>query len=154
MFPVVLVDEPQGNYWKRWQDFIRDDLLHRGYISPSDLSLYHITDSVEDAVQEVTRFYRVYHSMRYVRNGLVLRLNCRITDATIERLNQEFADVISPGSRFEQISALPQEANEPALADLPRLRFRFNRHRMGRLRQLIDVINRDGLSDSSESLMR
>ena len=45
---------------------------------------------------------------------------------------------------FEQTTALPAEANEPHLADLPRLRFRFDRHKLGRLRQLIDAINREG----------
>jgi uncharacterized protein (TIGR00730 family) len=143
IFPVVLVDEPGGTYWARWQDFVKEDLLNRGYISPADLSLYHITDSVEDAIREVTRFYRVYHSMRYVRSGLVLRLQRRLSDATMDRLTAEFADLTAPGGRFEQTGALPQEANEPALAELPRLRFKFNRHRMGRLRQLINVVNAD-----------
>src|SRR3954451_24468964 len=26
-FPIVMVDEPGGDYWKRWQDFITDTLL-------------------------------------------------------------------------------------------------------------------------------
>jgi len=39
---------------------------------------------------------------------------------------------------------LPAEANDPHLASLPRLRFRFDRRSLGRLRMLIDTINRDG----------
>ena len=35
----------------------------------------------------------------------------------------------------------PEEANEPELANMPRLKFRFDRHAIGRLRQLIDVMN-------------
>src|SRR5438067_932309 len=72
MFPIVMVDEPGGDYWKRWQDYITDVLLARGYISPADLSLYRITDSVDEAVAEIANFYRVYHSMRYVNGELVL----------------------------------------------------------------------------------
>ncbi len=143
VFPVVLVDEPGGTYWTRWEQFVRDDLLARGYISPEDLSLYRVTDSVEVAVREVCDFYRVYHSMRYVRGHLVLRLRTTLSGATMARLAAEFAD-IAAGGRFEQTGMLPQEANEPALAELPRLRFRFKRQAMGRLRQLIDVVNEAG----------
>ena len=39
---------------------------------------------------------------------------------------------------------LPAEGNEASLAHLPRLRFRFDRRSMGRLRLLIDLINREG----------
>ncbi len=139
IFPVVLVDEPGGTYWKRWEAFIREDLLDRGYISPHDLSLYKVTDSLDEAIREVTTFYRVYHSMRYVRGDLVLRLQRRIADDVLARINAEFAD-ISDGP-YVQTEMLPSEANEPALAHFPRLKFRFNRHHHGRLRQLIDFLN-------------
>jgi len=140
LFPVVLVDEPGGTYWKRWEAFVREDLLDRGYISPQDLALYKVTDSVEEAVREVATFYKVYHSMRYVRGDLVLRLQKRISDSTVDRINIEFKD-ISGGGPFVQTDMLPQEANEPALAHFPRLKFRFDRHQHGRLRQLIDFLN-------------
>lgn len=142
IFPVVLVDEPGGTYWTRWQQFVEDDLLKRGYISPDDLSLFRVTDSVEAAVEEVVRFHRVYHSMRYVRGDLVLRLNRRLSDEVLDRVRSDFADIVVSGT-YEQCEMLPQEANEPELRDLPRLRFRFNRSNHGRLRQLIDFINRD-----------
>src|SRR5437588_107692 len=66
MFPIVMLNEPGGDYWRRWQDFVVDVLVKRGLISPSDLHLYKIADSVDEAVQEIAGFYRVYHSMRYV----------------------------------------------------------------------------------------
>ena len=67
LFPIVMVDEPGGDYWKRWQSYIEDVLLARRMISPADLTLYKVTDSVDEAVAEITGFYRVYHSMRYVK---------------------------------------------------------------------------------------
>jgi len=36
---------------------------------------------------------------------------------------------------------LADEAGEPELAELPRLKLHFNRRNLGRLRQLIDAIN-------------
>ncbi|QEL16080.1 LOG family protein [Limnoglobus roseus] len=143
IFPLVLVDEPGGDYWACWQRFIEDGLLKRGYISPQDQAFYKITDSVEEAVKEVTQFYRVYHSMRYVRGDLVLRLHSRLSEAVLEKVRTEFASLLTGGT-FEQTDALPAEANEPDLASYPRLRFRFDRHNHGRLRQLIDFVNREG----------
>jgi uncharacterized protein (TIGR00730 family) len=143
IFPVVMVDEPGGTYWKAWQRFIEEQLLERAYLSPADRFLYRVTDSVEEAVAEVTNFYRVYHSMRYVRGRLALRLRARLADALLDRIKTSFADILTGGT-FEQTAALPEEANEPALTDLPRLTFRFDRHAVGRLRQLIDLINAEG----------
>src|SRR5947208_1946786 len=139
IFPIVMVDEPGGTYWKLWQQFIETALLGRGYISPADRHLFRVTDSVEEAVREVTRFYRVYHSMRYVRGDLVLRLRTPLSDRVLGEIRWSFADLLTGGT-FEQTDALPEEANEPSLASLPRLKFRFDRHAIGRLRQLIDLI--------------
>lgn len=143
IFPIVMVDEPGGGYWKLWQRFIEDGLLARGYISSADTSLYRLTESVEDAIREVIGFYRVYHSMRYVRGKLVLRLREQIGARLLEQIRQQFGDILAGGT-FEQVEALPEEANEPTLMHLPRLAFRFDRHAVGRLRQLIDTINAEG----------
>ncbi|HKA07144.1 MAG TPA: LOG family protein [Gemmataceae bacterium] len=141
LFPVVLVDSPDGTYWQKWSEFIELELKGNGLISPPDTSLYRITHSVDEAVEEVLGFYRVYHSMRYVRKDLIVRLNRPISDATLARLNFDFRDVIWEG-RIERSDPDPQEANEPGLLDLPRLRFRFDRHGHSRFRQMIDVINK------------
>jgi uncharacterized protein (TIGR00730 family) len=141
LFPIVMIDEPGGDYWLRWQQFVKEVLLARGLISPADLALYKITDSAEAAAEEIMRFYRVYHSMRFVHGGdLVLRLQRPLSPETLEKLRTEFADIVVSGT-FQQVGALPEEANDPHLTDLPRLRFRFNRHSLGRLRQLVDAIN-------------
>ena len=75
MVPVVFLDEPGGDYWTGFQQFIRRQLLDRGMIDADDLGLYRITDRVDEAVEEILGFFRVYHSMRYVRGKLVLRLH-------------------------------------------------------------------------------
>ena len=140
VFPIVLVDEPGGTYWSRFQEFVRDDLLDRGYISASDLSLYWITDSAKAAADHVRDFYRNFHSMRYVRGELVLRLQRAPDEGELDRLSAEFGDIAgSAGLRTGP--ALNEEANEPLLMGLPRLIFAFNRHDHGRLRQLIDRLN-------------
>jgi uncharacterized protein (TIGR00730 family) len=144
LFPIVMIDEPGGDYWKRWHQYIRDVLLARHLISPADLALYKVTDSVEEAVREVVGFYRVYHSMRYVGSNLVLRLQRRLPDALVARFRSEFKDMVVGAGTFEQTEALPAEANDIKVASLPRLVFHFDRHSLGRLRMLVDVINREG----------
>jgi uncharacterized protein (TIGR00730 family) len=142
IFPVVLVDQPGGTYWSEWSSFIEGELKANGLISPADTSLYRITHSVDEAVEEVTGFYRVYQSMRYVRKDLIVRLNHPISDELLERLNEDFKDIIWEG-KIERAEADPLEANEPELLHLPRLRFRFDRHGHSRFRQMIDLLNRN-----------
>ncbi|MEE8348198.1 MAG: TIGR00730 family Rossman fold protein [Acidobacteriota bacterium] len=141
--PIVLLDAPGGSYWKEWYRFIESQLLEQGYISEEDCSLFLITDDVDEACDEIHQFYRVYHSSRYVERGerLVLRLKQSISGETIERLNSEFQDILVSGS-IEQREAFPEEENEPQIADLSRLTLLFNRRDFGRLRQLINEINR------------
>ena len=81
LMPLVFLDAPGGTYWKDWLAYIRKHLLAGKMISPEDLSLFRVTDSVEETVDEILRFYRVFHSMEYVNNRLVLRLRERIADA-------------------------------------------------------------------------
>lgn len=141
LFPIVMVDAPGGDYWLRWQAYITDVFVARQLISPEDVSLYKVTNSVDEAVEEIRRFYRVYHSMRYVRDDLVLRLLHPLTPEVLERVRQSYSDFVVTGT-FEQSDVLPEEGAE--FPELTRLRFHFNRRSMGRLRQLIDFINAEG----------
>jgi uncharacterized protein (TIGR00730 family) len=141
MMPVVLLDEPGGNYWADFDQFVRRQLLDRGMIGPEDLSLYRLTDRVEEAVGEILQFFRVYHSMRYIRTKLVFRLHKPPTEALLEEINDRFRDILIDGD-FSVGEPLSEERDESHLAAMPRLIFHFNRHDYGRLRQLIDRINK------------
>lgn len=140
MVPIVLVERPGGTYWLQWRAYVAAELLRTGMISEQDMDLFTITDDVAVAVRVVCDFYRVYHSMRYVGNDLVLRLERPLAPQTLTKINDEFGDILSEG-RFEQCAALPAEDGE--YADKPRLKFAFDRKSLGRLRRLIDVINAD-----------
>ncbi|QDV61642.1 LOG family protein [Crateriforma conspicua] len=140
MLPLVLLDHPKGDYWADLQKFFDRQLLRGGMISPEDVSLYKVTNSVQEAVDEVLGFYCVYHSMRYVKNELVFRLKEALTDEHLDQINTEFADILVKGT-FRQGEPLPEEVGEPDLAPLPRLIFHFNRRNLGRLRMLINAIN-------------
>lgn len=142
LLPIVCVDHPQGTYWKRWLDFVKEQLLGRGLISPQDLALFRVVDSVDDAVQEINQFYAVYHSMRYIRDQLVIRLNRMPTPELMERLNAEFGGIVESG-RIEIVPTHPWEADDHDVATHPRIGLHFNRRDTGRLRQMIDLLNRE-----------
>ena len=140
LFPIVMVDEKGGDYWEHWDRYIRKSLLARKLISDPDLALYKVTDSVDEAVEEILNFYSNYHSMRYIGRDLVLRFHHKLSDAALESIRTTFDDLVVSGT-FEQVDAQPEEANEEHIQSLPRLRFHFDRHALGRLRMLIDFIN-------------
>ncbi len=138
--PVVLLDPPGGTYWKRWKDFVGIELVDGGLISPDDLCLVKVTDSIVEAVTEICRFYRTYHSLRFVGSRLVLRLNSVVDDAELAALNAEFADIVVKGE-IERIEATDAERRDDDALERHRLAFRFDRHHWSRLRMLIDRLN-------------
>jgi hypothetical protein len=141
LLPLVCVDRAGDDYWRSWDAYVRTTLLSRGLIAPEDLALYRVTDRLDEAVDEILTFYRNYHSSRYVGNRLVIRLRHAPTAEAIRRMEEEFRDILTAGG-LSMSPALPEEAEESALADLPRLTLSFNRRNFGRLRQLIDALNR------------
>lgn len=140
--PLVLIDEPKGNYWKNWQICLRENLLEKGLIGPDDFSLFTVTDNVEEACSIIQNFYCVYHSSRYVDDTLVMRLNWEIDDKTVEKFNEDYYDILLSGKIEKSAALLPEKGD--STEHLPRLIFKFNRQRSGRLYQLINEINSYG----------
>jgi uncharacterized protein (TIGR00730 family) len=139
--PIILVDQPGGTYWPGWKNYIERELLARRYINSEDLNLFTMVDSVTDAVRTINRFYHRYHSLRFLGNRLVLRLQSPVDADYIDRWKKEFHDILEPGGNVYLSKAFPEEGDEPEIAHLPRLVLDFSRKNYGRLRQLIDAIN-------------
>jgi len=140
LMPLVLMDRPGGTYWKTWDKHVREHLLRDQLISPDDLNLYQITDNADQAVKTITRFYRNFHSSRFVKDLFVIRLKHAPTESAIEAMNEDFADIMI-GERIKQIGPTAEEIEADDNVELPRIAFGFNRRDYGRLRQLIDVLN-------------
>jgi uncharacterized protein (TIGR00730 family) len=140
LIPVVMVDAPGGTYWQHWRTYVKAELLHNGMIGEEDMSLFKVTDDVNAAVQEVTGFYRRYHSMRYVGPLLVLRLLAPVGAAALERLNAAYGSILD-GGRIEQHPG-PLIGEDDEYPDMPRLAFAFNRKNVGTLRLLVNDVNR------------
>ncbi|MBM3944737.1 MAG: TIGR00730 family Rossman fold protein, partial [SAR202 cluster bacterium] len=130
--PLVLLEEQGEEYWETWNEFVREQLLKRGYISPEDLSLYKIVHSPEEGAAWIQHYYSTFHSTRQVGETLVVRLAKALTDAHITRLNNDFSDLVSAGV-ISRVDPLPVETDEPDLLDLPRIGFANKRRGTGRL---------------------
>lgn len=147
MVPIVFLHPEGSEFWTDWHKYNTERLLDRGMISPDDLSLYRVTSSVQEACDEVARFYRRFHSMRYVGDKLIVRLEAPLSDEEVELLNEEFSDLLKSGT-IEPTLALPQETDK-TIGHLPRLKFHFRRRAFGRLRQFVDRLNSFELPEHS-----
>ncbi len=137
--PIVLVDAPGGTYWQHWRTYVAAELLRTGMISPEDMNLFRVTDDVEVAVEEIVRFYRRYHSSRYVGDLFIMRMESALPAAALEALNDTYAGILTNG-RIEQFPG-PVDGESGEWPTLPRLTLRFDRKSVGRLRLLINDVN-------------
>lgn len=143
--PVVCIESPGGDYWPRMMEFLERQLLSRGLINRSDLALFKVVYSAEAALEEIQNFFRVYHSLRMVGDTMVVRIQQKLSQGELTKLNQEFSDLLADG-QIQQVEALPEEWDEPHISHLPRLTLHFNWKELGRLRQCIDWLNARGVA--------
>ncbi len=139
--PLVLIDDDDGSYWGEWFQFVRNVMLPQGLISGEDFGLFTITRSAEEAVEIIHKFYKVYHSSRYVDKLLVIRLNKVLTAEQINILEGEFSEILLPGTHIKTVEAFEAEKDQPDLWHLPRLSIEFNRRSYGLLNSFIRQIN-------------
>ena len=106
-------------------------------ISSEDESLFHVATSPQDAVDHIMQFYKIYHSSRYVRSDYVIRANKKLTEESIQKLNDSFGDIIRDG-KIKQSGPLSVETDH---LELTRVIVPHTRRSFGRIRQLIDMVN-------------
>jgi uncharacterized protein (TIGR00730 family) len=138
--PLVLLDVPDGTYWKGWQAFVDQEVASRGLVSPDDHALYKVTSDVDEAAGEMLDFYRNYHSCRWVGDLLVMRLKEAPDRVQLADLNRRFGDIVTGGT-IRPTKPLGPERSSGDHLELARLALRFDRMHYGRLRALIDALN-------------
>jgi uncharacterized protein (TIGR00730 family) len=140
MHPIVLLEAPGTNYWDPMIEFIRDRQLQRGLISPPDLALFFQTQDPVEACEHIWHFYANYQSQRYAGGRLILRLVRGPDEAQLEKLNEEFGDIVVEGA-IERAEPSQAEISDRDSLESDRIAFVFDRRQFGRLRQLIDHLN-------------
>jgi uncharacterized protein (TIGR00730 family) len=138
--PIVLLDTPNGTYWKALDRLLREQVAASGLIADDDRCLYRITDSVEDALAEVEGFYRNFHSLRYVGDRLVIRVQAAPTNEELAALTEQFRPMLVSG-RIESTRPFPPEVSGNDHLELSRIVLQFDRRSFAVLRRLIDALN-------------
>ena len=136
--PVVLLGLGQG-FWHSWDEFVTT-IIDQGYAGDSDRDLWISTNSVEEAVTELTHFYANFDSLRWVGDTLVMRVRHLPTPQRLTELSAQFAPWLGADGMAPTV-ALPAEVSDRDRLELPRVRMQFNRRQPGRLRQIIDALN-------------
>ena len=139
--PIVFLEVPGDPFWTPLMQVMEPLLLSHGLISPSDVSLYRITDDVQEAVDEVVGFYRNYHSIRFVNNRLYIRIHRRIPDADFSAIAHDLSHLATDGI-IEQTGATPDETRDNDMVDLHRISLDYAGKGFADLRPLIDAVNR------------
>jgi len=139
--PIVCMDAPGTNYWNDFFDFLKKQLLCQGMIHEEDLGLMYVTHDPLAAADHVAGFYRRYHSMRYIRDLLVMRIEKPLNEMQLEILNQEFKYLLKKGKFTQSLKPFEEERNAPYTFHLTRLAFYFKKDIFANLNKLIWRIN-------------
>lgn len=138
--PIVFLDTPGDPYWEQVHEFVQEQLVTRGLVAAGDVHLYRITDSCDEAVDEITRFYANYHSIRYVGSDLIVRMRQAPDDGQLAALNERFGHLVEEGE-IRRTEPYGVERRQDDHVDLARIVLRFNQRGYAELRALIDEIN-------------
>lgn len=139
--PIVCLDHPKSKYWLGFKKFCNQQLARQKLIDPRDMDLIYFTHDPQKAADYINDFYRVYHSMRYVKNSLVLRLQRKLGRVELATLNREFKDILRKGNIRQVLEAFEEEGETGHAHDHPRIYFHFARNHFFRLHHLIQRIN-------------
>ncbi len=146
--PIVLLDLPGDRFWHSIDGLIRTQLLTRNLVSPADLALYRVCDSIADATDEINDFYRNYHSIRFIGKHLIMRLKNEPSPALLSELNSKFAHICRSGV-FEVVAPHATEISDNDQLDKFRIRFVPERSDAGGLRSLINFMNQHALNQDA-----
>ncbi|MFH0985693.1 MAG: TIGR00730 family Rossman fold protein [Candidatus Omnitrophota bacterium] len=139
--PIVCLDAPGSEYWSDLLIFFKKQLLKQGMIHEEDIDLMYVTHDPVDAATYVTDFYKMYHSMRYIRDLLVLRIEKPLSEEQVDLLNQEFKHMLKKGKFTQSLKPYEEERNVPFTFHLTRLAFYFKKDIFANLHKLILRIN-------------
>jgi uncharacterized protein (TIGR00730 family) len=125
--PVVLVDRPGGTFWEKWLQFINDEVIGGEYIGASDMCLVHLSHDVDDAVQEIERFYSNYISTTIAEGRAAVVVRQLPTSEQLEDL-AGLVPIFASGDGFK--------VEESSVT------FNFEHRNYANLRLIIDAINK------------
>jgi uncharacterized protein (TIGR00730 family) len=139
--PIVMLSDKNNDYWKKWDIFLREQMIDKNFVSKEEQAIFKIVHDVDEAVEEIINFYRIYNSIKYINNKTYIRLNEPLGADLLNNLNKEFKDILIDG-KIEQIPFSYLKEDNKVFVDKTRLVMRFNRKNYGRLLGMIHSINK------------
>ncbi|MDH4228736.1 MAG: LOG family protein [Nitrospirota bacterium] len=139
--PIVLMEHEGGSYWKEWCDYLNDHLLARGMIRHDDLDLFRVCHTVEEGVDEIQQFFRVFHSAVRTRDGVIIWLWRALEPEEVALLNETFSDLMG-GKKLRQPFSPAKQMSDTEMDVMSFIEVPMDHRHQGRLRQLINVINK------------
>lgn len=133
--PLVMLAPAGDDFWPRWLQDIQAALVDRGLISAEDTALLKQARSASEAMDHISRFYRVFHTSQVVEDGLELLLHAPLPADRLDALNRAFDALVDEGSISQGESADSNGILRPCL------RCHLDKRRIGLLYQLIDHLN-------------
>ncbi|MFM8259552.1 MAG: TIGR00730 family Rossman fold protein [Vulcanococcus sp.] len=133
--PLVMLAPAGDDFWPRWLQDIQAALVDRGLISAEDTALLKQARSASEAMDHISRFYRVFHTSQVVEDGLELLLHAPLPADRLDELNRAFDALVAEGSISQGESADSNGILRPCL------RCHLDKRRIGLLYQLIDHLN-------------
>jgi hypothetical protein len=138
--PIVLLDAPGDPYWESVDDFVREQLIGRGLVSATDIGLYTITNSCDEAARIIAGFYANYDSIRHVGDQLIVRMRQGPSDVQLAELNERFGHLVASGS-IERAEPFKVERRDDDKVDLDRISLVFAKRGYSDLIEMIGVLN-------------
>jgi uncharacterized protein (TIGR00730 family) len=125
--PIILIDTPNGHFWRRWREFVETELASAGYIGPDDLVLVDIVSSVDEAIAVMEKFFSNYASVRIDAGRAYIGTNRPIPEEAVMRL--------------KKIAAVFNEGNGWVLEEPTTISCNFDGRNYVKLRHAINVLN-------------
>lgn len=66
--PFILLDEPNGVFWKEFDLWLTKDMENQGYLSALDRKMYNLCTSVDESLKRIDDFYKIFHSYFFLNN--------------------------------------------------------------------------------------
>lgn len=138
--PIVFI-EPKGyGFWQKFFVFL-GELRERKFISQHDGVFYTYLNSPASAINYIQRFYKNYHSLRFINDTVIFRLKKPLSPERFTLLKCKFAGLSADGE-FTQSGALPEEKDDYELNHLFRISFKPSHPNYTGFRELINFINK------------
>lgn len=133
--PLVMLAPRSDRFWPSWLDDMQTELVSRGLIGIDDTALLKQANTAVEAMDQISLFYRVFHTCQFQEDQLELLLHAPLPAEEVSALNHDFDDLVDEGGINQGESCDSHGILRPCL------RLHLDRRRIGLLYRLIDRLN-------------